>query len=165
MRMLALAGVLFGVAGCGVAGPPGPQGPVGPQGPAGTGSGGGKLVLSVPANSAERFLMANSATMNEHIFKLGDQVAIPSAATAVYVEVAVCVPDATAAGARVVFATPETESPAELRATRPCSLNVYEARDVWFASTSRDLKASVKSEFGTPPGVMTRAIVRGWFLP
>lgn len=164
MRMLALVGVLFAVA-CGVAGPAGPQGPVGPQGPQGPSGGAGKLNFVVPANSATRFLMANRPAMNSFVFKLGEQVAIPSTATAVYLELGVCVSDASAAGARVRFVTPESENPAEMRATRACSLNVLETRDVWFASTSRDLNVTVRDEFGTPPGADVRVVVRGWFEP
>ena len=165
MRLLLVVAVVS-LVGCGAVGPVGPQGPAGPQGPSGSGgSTAGRLTFTVPTNSAARFLMASRPPMNAHTFKLGDQVAIPSTATAVYLEIGVCVPDATAAGARVFFTTPESENSAGMRATRPCSLNVNETRDVWFASSSRDLNVSVESEFGTPPGVLASVTVRGWFEP
>lgn len=163
MRLL-LVVIAVSLVGCGpaVQGPPGPAGPAGAPGSPGSS---GRLVLTVPANSTTRFLMANRAGMDTYVFKLGEQVVIPSSATALYVELGVCVPVAAAAGARVVFSTPETENPAEMRATRPCASNSIETRDVWFASTSRDLTALVKNEFGTPPGVDVQIVVRGWFEP
>lgn len=179
-RVVLIVGMLLVACG-GTAGPEGPAGtkgdtgPQGPQGVPGTSSG-GRIEFDIPTNEARTTVATAGAASGPHAFDLAASVAIPSTATAIYVEVSGCRPAGYSNPGVLEFFTPSsTANLRQILIERACVTQTSfessppEAIEVWLPSppgTTRQLTVQAReTKLSLVAGISATVRVRGWYTP